>query len=163
MGLAGGGWRDLGGLPGNMVRRVDGGGPRVIPAEARLSGRNVDRWAWAELGFADGGTARMTCSLFSSTLLRIEARVVGESGQLFVFNPLAPHIYHHLSVRTKLGRHRERVPGESSYKLQLRAFIRALRSGTPPSTDGRDGVANMAVIDAIYTAAGLPLRGTLCE
>jgi predicted dehydrogenase len=161
--FAGGALMDLGGYTVNMVRHLAGGEPQVVSAEARLSSPNVDRWARAELVFADGRTGRITCSLFSSTLLRIEARVVGESGQLFVFNPLAPHIYHHLTVRTASGRRRERARGESSYKLQLRAFVQALRSGTPPSTDGRDGIANMAVIDAIYTAAGLPLRGTLRE
>ncbi len=76
-----------------------------------------------------------------------------------VFNPLAPHIFHWLTLRTAQGTRRERVRGETTYTLQLRAFVEALRSGVAPSTDARDGVANMAVIDAIYAAAGLPARG----
>ena len=76
-----------------------------------------------------------------------------------VFNPLAPHIFHWITVRSHGRTRRERVRGESSYAMQLRAFVAALRSGTPPTTDASDGVANMKVIDAIYEAAGLPLRG----
>jgi predicted dehydrogenase len=158
--LAGGALMDLGAYPVNMVRYLAGDEPTVVSADVRLSSPDVDRWAQAELAFADGRTGRVTCSLFSATLLRISARVVGEKGRLDVFNPLAPHIFHRLTVRTPQGKRHERLRAQSTYELQLRAFVEALRSGAPPSTDGPDGVANMAVIDAIYRAAGLPLRGT---
>ena len=98
--------------------------------------------------------------MFSTQLLKISARVVGESGRLDVFNPLAPQIYHHLTLRTASGRRRERVRGEASYTYQLRAFVDSLRTGRAPITDGHDAIANMTVIDAIYRAEDLPLRGT---
>ena len=41
----------------------------------------------------------------------------------------------------------------------LRAFDRAVLSGEPAITDAAHGVANMRVIDAIYTKAGMKLRG----
>jgi predicted dehydrogenase len=75
-----------------------------------------------------------------------------------VFNPIAPHIFHWITVRGRGRTRRERVRGESSYAMQLRAFVSALQSGSPPLTDARDGIANMAVIDRIYQAAGLPVR-----
>jgi len=157
--LAGGALMDVGAYPVNIVRHLAGDEPRVVSAEVRLSSPDVDRWARAELSFADGRTGRITCSLLSSSLLRLQAKVVGDAGQMTVFNPVAPHVYNHLVVRTPTSKRRERVRGESTYTMQLRAFVQALRSGEPPVTDGRDGVANMAVIDAIYEAAGLPLRG----
>jgi hypothetical protein len=41
---------------------------------------------------------------------------------------------------------------------QLRAFIGAILRGEPVLTGPGDAVANMAVIDACYAAAGLPRR-----
>jgi predicted dehydrogenase len=157
--LAGGSLMDLGGYTVNMVRYLAGDEPEVLAAEVRLARPDVDRWARAELSFPDGRTGRITCSLLSSSLLRMNIRVVGESGRLEVFNPIAPHVFHWLTVRSHGRTRRERVRGQSTYALQLRAFVAALRSGTPPTSDARDGIANMAVIDAIYTAAGLPIRG----
>jgi predicted dehydrogenase len=157
--LAGGALMDVGAYPVNIVRHLAGAEPRVVSAQVRLSSPDVDRWARAELSFADGRTGRITCSLFSSSLLKLQAKVVGDAGEMSVFNPVAPQVYNHLVVRTPTSKRRERVRGESTYTMQLRAFVHALRSGEPPLTDGRDGIANMAVIDAIYEAAGLPLRG----
>jgi predicted dehydrogenase len=54
----------------------------------------------------------------------------------------------------------ERVPGENSYTLQLRAFVKAIRRGTKLNTDPTDAIGNMRVIDAIYEKAGLKKRGT---
>ena len=54
------------------------------------------------------------------------------------------------------GRRVERLAGEPSYDAQLRAFVAAVREGTPFPTDPRDAVANMRAIDAIYAAAGRP-------
>ena len=57
------------------------------------------------------------------------------------------------------ARRRERVRGDATYTHQLRAFVDHVRGGPPMSTDARDAIANMRVLDAIYRAAGLPLRG----
>jgi predicted dehydrogenase len=40
----------------------------------------------------------------------------------------------------------------------LRAFLAAVRDGTPVITGPADAIANMTVIDAIYRAAGLEPR-----
>jgi predicted dehydrogenase len=140
----------------------------VVRAEARLSSPKVDRYMQADLRFPDGRTGRVTQSLFSSTLLALGIRVEGEEGQMRVFNPIAPHVYHRLTVRrwdsgkspVRGGRRSERVPGEATYTCQLRAFVAAVREGRALPTDAHDAVKNMAVIDAIYDRAGLPRRGT---
>lgn len=52
-----------------------------------------------------------------------------------------------------------RLTHEATYLHQLRAFTAAVLDGGPVPTDGADAVANMAVIDRVYQAAGLPRRG----
>jgi predicted dehydrogenase len=157
--LAGGATMDTGAYAVHMLRHLAGAEPEVIRAEARLSSPKVDRWMTADFRFADGRTGRMTCSLFSSTLLRISARVVGDRGELRVFNPVLPQLYHRLSVRTAEGTRAERVPGRSTYEHQLRAFANSVLTGAPVLTSPEDAIANMSVIDRIYQSAGLPLRG----
>jgi predicted dehydrogenase len=158
--LGGGALMDAGCYPISMVRHVAGAEPTVERARAWLRSPQVDRRVEAELRFADGRTARIGCSLWSATLLRVRLRVVGERGELRVFNPLAPHFYHRLTVRTAEGSRRERVAGRSTYAHQLAAFVAHVRTGAPVPTGPDDAVANMRVIDAVYRAAGLRPRGT---
>jgi predicted dehydrogenase len=92
--------------------------------------------------------------LASVVPLRIAAGVDGDAGRLRILNFVLPHFHHRLTVTTPAGRRRERVPGEPTYDAQLRAFVAAVRRGAPFPTRPTDAVANMRVIDAIYTAAG---------
>ena len=164
--LAGGATMDAGCYTVSQVRHLAGAEPEVVRAEARLSSPKVDRYMQADLRFPDGRTGRVTQSLFSSTLLALGVRVEGDAAEMHAFNPIAPHIYHRLTVRWrrnengKAGRRSERVPGEATYTCQLRAFVAAVREGRALPTDAHDAVKNMAVIDAIYDRAGLPRRGT---
>ena len=52
----------------------------------------------------------------------------------------------------------ERFPRRASYAYQLDAFAAAVLRGEPVKTTPADAVENMTVVDAIYRAAGLPLR-----
>jgi predicted dehydrogenase len=157
--LGGGAGMDVGCYAVNLVRFIAETEPEVISARARLARPGVDRWIQADLRFSECTTGRVTASLLASTLLRIEARVRGDAGELRVINPFLPQIFHRLKVRTARGTRVEQVHGDSSYIHQLRAFTKAVRAGAALATDGRDGVANMQVIDAIYEAAGLAPRG----
>jgi predicted dehydrogenase len=158
--LGGGSMMDIGSYAVHILRFLAGSEPEVISAEARFSSPDVDRWMRAEHRFPDGTTGTTTASLMSARLLQISAKVEGESGRLSVFNPLAPHVYHHVRVKTRDGSRTERVAGDATYTCQLRAFRDAIRTGTPPATDGWDGVANMRVIDSVYRKAGMKVRGT---
>ena len=160
-GLGGGATMDTGCYAVHMLRHLAGTEPEVTRAEARLSSPKVDRCMTADVTFADGRTGRVRCSMFSWTLLDISARVVGDKGEMRVFNPVAPQFYHRLTVRTAEGKRVERLPGKSTYEHQLRAFADCVNSGTPVLTSAADGVANMRVIDRIYEKAGLPLRGQI--
>jgi predicted dehydrogenase len=156
--LAGGAMMDTGSYTVSMLRHLAGAEPAVTSAEARLSSPSVDRWMKAELRFDDGRTGTITCSLWSSTLLRIRARVEGDLGTMDVMNPVAPQFYHHLTVKTPHGKRRERVERVPTYTCQLRAFAGAVLRGERIPTGADDAVKNMRVIDAVYRAAGLPLR-----
>ncbi|MCW5891660.1 MAG: Gfo/Idh/MocA family oxidoreductase [bacterium] len=156
--LAGGALMDTGCYTISILRHLARAEPTVVSARARWTRGGVDRWCAAELAFPGGRTARLTCALWSAVGVRMSARVVGSAGTLGVINPIAPQFWHRLSVRTARERRAERVAGPSSYAGQLRAFVDAIRRGTPFPTTPEDAVANMRVIDAIYAAAGRPQR-----
>jgi predicted dehydrogenase len=157
--LAGGATMDVGCYAINIVRFLAGAEPEVVGAHARLSSPGVDRVMTADFRFADGRTGGIHCALLSPIPLRMRARVVGDLGELKVFNPIAPHVYHRLSVRTQQGSRRERRSGEATYTHQLRAFVAAVQRGEPFPSTPVDGVKNMQVIDAIYSKAGMQPRG----
>jgi predicted dehydrogenase len=158
--LAGGALMDAGCYTVSMVRHMSEAEPQVVSAQALLWSPQVDRRMDAQLRFADGRTGAITASMWSRTLLKMALRVQGERGELRVFNPIAPHFYHRLTVRTPSGTTRERVAGETTYACQLRAFVDHVRNGTPVPTGPDDAVANMRVIDAVYRAACLQPRAT---
>jgi predicted dehydrogenase len=156
--LAGGALMDAGCYAVHMVRTLGGGEPDVVSAKAKLHGTDVDRAMRAELRFPGGHTGRIRCSMWSSDLLRISARAVGTEGEMRVRNPLAPQLGHRIAVRTATGRRTERLSRRPSYAYQLDAFVGAIRHGEPVVTDPADSIGTMTVIDAIYRAAGLPIR-----
>jgi predicted dehydrogenase len=159
--LAGGATMDCGCYVVSLARHLSGQEPEVVSAAMKAMSPNVDRWMQAELRFPDGASGRVRCSMWSARLLELAVRIEGEEGELHVLNPVMPHLYHRLRLRTRSGRRVEKVDGDTSYTHQLRAFLGAVRDGSPLPTDGEDGVANMRVIDAIYHAAGYPPRGAI--
>jgi predicted dehydrogenase len=160
--LAGGAGMDVGCYATHMNRLVAGAEPRVVRAEAKLARPDVDRWLRAELRYSDGLSGSMTCALFSATLLSIRVKVTGDNGTLNLFNPTGPQFGYRLTVKANGTKRRVKVDGAKTptYVYQLTAFRDAVRDGSPVLTPPADSIANMRVIDAIYEAAGLPVRGT---
>lgn len=156
--LAGGATMDGGCYAIHMARIFGGGTPEVVSARAKLRDSQVDRAMTAELRYPAGHTGRMRCSMWSTSLVEMSAKVIGEHGELRVFNPILPQLYHRLTVRTANGKRVERFPRRASYSYQLDAFAGAVLRGAPVKTTPADAVENMTVIDAVYRAAGLPLR-----
>lgn len=156
--LAGGATMDAGCYAVHMARAFGGSTPEVVSARVKLRDSQVDRAMTAELRFAGGHTGRVRCSMWSSRLLQLSAKVVGERGELRVLNPVLPQLFHRLSVRTADGNRVERFPRRASYAYQLDAFAAAVLRDEPVKTGPDDAIENMTVIDAIYRAAGLPLR-----
>jgi predicted dehydrogenase len=156
--LAGGATMDAGCYAVHMARTFGGATPEVVSAQAKLRDPQVDRAMTAELQFAGGHSGRVGCSMWSSHLLQISAHVFGDRGELHVLNPVLPQLFHRLSVRSADGKRSERFSRRTSYAYQLDAFAAAVLRGEPVKTTPEDAIENMSVIDAIYRAAGLPLR-----
>jgi predicted dehydrogenase len=159
--LAGGAVMDVGCYALNAIRLILGDELSVSRARAKLAGANLDRWTQADLRFASGQSARLTCSLWSLDLLKLTVEVRGTRGRLQIVNPYAPHMFHTLKWFQPSRSRTEQVPASgTTYDYQLRAFVTATRGGPSLSATPMDAVANMRGIDAIYRAAGLPVRGT---
>jgi predicted dehydrogenase len=157
--LGGGATMDLGCYAVHMLRTFGGSTPEVVSAQAKLRDPQVDRAMTAQLRFANGHTGRVRCSLWSSDLLQLSAKVIGDGGELRVLtlaSAVAP--FRRISVRSADGSRVERFPRRSSFAYQLDAFAAGVLRGEPVKTTPEDAVENMTVIDAIYRAAGLPLR-----
>ncbi len=155
--LAGGATMDMGCYPVSLLRLL-AAGPRVISAKAKLSSPGVDRAMDASFSLPEGGTARIRCSMFSSSLLRLHLRVTGSEGTLKVFNPFAPHLFHRVRVETASGTRQEKFSRKATYDYQLEAFCSAVEEGAHIPTTAMDAIRTMELIDAIYVAAGLPIR-----
>jgi predicted dehydrogenase len=143
----------------HVLRLVAPGEPTVVSARPTLHGPDIDRAMDVTYSFSGGATGRSIASMWSHRLLRFSVRVLGSRGELRVTNFIAPQHWHRLSLTVEGLRTRQRVDGEPTYVAQLRAFAAAVRAGGPVLTPPADAVVTMRVIDDIYRAAGLPIRG----
>jgi predicted dehydrogenase len=159
-GLAGGALMDAGCYAVHAMRLLAPGDPKVTAARALTMrrDRHIDRAMTARFSFPGGATGEIRASMWSSSLLRVRARAVGERGTLTVTNFAAPQLWSRFTVTVDGRRRRERFGGEATYVHQLRAFAAAVRGEPANLTPPSDSVATMSLIDDIYAAAGLPLR-----
>jgi len=159
-GLAGGALMDAGCYAVHCLRLLSPGEPAVTGAKALTlkRDRRIDRAITAQFSLPGGGTGHIQASMWSSALLRIRARVVGDRGTMTVVNPFAPQLWSRFTVKIDGRRRRERFDSEATYVHQLRAFAAAVRGEPTNLTPPSDSVATMSLIDDIYTAAGLPPR-----
>ncbi len=158
--LAGGSLLDAGCYALHQIRTVGAAigatGLTVLDADASLTRGGVDRQFTAQLRFDGGPTATLACGfLRPRRLIDIHLDVVGEQGSLHAFNPVLAHLGGHLRVKVAGRRRQEWFGATTSYTAQLRAFVDAVRDGAPYPTDRHDAVANMVVIDEMFTAAGV--------
>ncbi len=82
-------------------------------------------------------------------------RVVGTGGEALVGDFIKPHEDDRLTITTPEGTTVERFGTRTSYTYQLEAFAAHVRDGTELPLDTADAVANMALIDDAYRAAGM--------
>lgn len=158
--LSGGALMDLGCYPVQWVRFVAGTEPTVTAATMIEGRRAVDLVTDIDLRFGEVASHVHT-SMHPDAPRSTSLTVYGSDGVLHVDNPIAPHSGHQITIRRD-GRSDDvqTVEGRTTYHHQLEAFRDAVVSGIEVPTGGDDAIANMVVIDAAYTAAGLPLRGT---
>jgi len=163
---SGGSLMDLGCYSTIWVRHVlqaspDAGAaaePDVVHAVAEEGPEHIDAQIQAELVFPNEATGRVESSMVAETP-DIPLEVMGTKGSLTAINPLAPQNGNALTIRTDQGETSGQIVGGTTYEHMVRAFCDHVTHGTPFPTKGADSIANMAAIDAMYSAAGLPLRG----
>ena len=157
--LGGGALMDLGVYPIMNIRNMLREEPEVVSARARVASPNVDRWIEAHLRFPSGATGRVLTSMWGWPLVEGEHFIEGAEAKLQVNDRIG--LFQKLDLY-KNGKRvwREKLPTTpSTYQRQLAAFVRAVRTGAPTLTGPEHFIPNMRVVDAIYRAAGLPVRG----
>ncbi len=156
--LGGGALMDLGCYPIHWLRAGLAAEPQVRRAKAKLNPLGADLEIEADLEFPGGVTARVFASMAEGVRLASTLTVKGERGTLQVDNVVFPSKGHSIATEIDAVPRRFTVAGEETYDHQLAAVVDALTSGEPLPTEGRDPVANMHVIDAVYAAAGVSRR-----
>jgi predicted dehydrogenase len=156
--LGGGALMDLGCYPIHWLRTALRAEPEVRRAQARLNPLGADLEIEADLEFPGGIMARVSASMEEGVPLASTLTVEGERGVLQVDNLVFPAQGHSIATEIDGVPRRRTVAGEETYDHQLAAVVDALASGEPLPTESQDPVNNMRVIDAIYTAAGIPGR-----
>ncbi len=159
-GLGGGATMDMGCYMINLLRLVLGDELEVTEAQPWLMAPQVDRRMVAHFRTGTGASARMDVEMKALRLPDVRLVVHGTQGALRVVNPVLPHLYHSLRVKSAAGVRREHFGrNATSYAYQLAAFVAGVREGAPILTDGADAVRNMRIIDAVYAKAGMQARG----
>ncbi|CDO05940.1 gfo/Idh/MocA family oxidoreductase [Mycolicibacterium cosmeticum] len=162
--LAGGAVMDLGCYAVHIMRtlgRLDvpgvAGAPSVVRAHAEQRAPGVDSRCDAEFAFPGGAHGLSTNSMvaedYSFTL-----RITGTEGDAFVHDFIHPAEDDRLTLTTAAGATVKHLGTRPSYSYQLEAFTAHVAHGTPLPFGTDDAVANMALVDAVYRAAGLTLR-----
>jgi predicted dehydrogenase len=152
--LGGGALMDLGCYPVHWLRALFGDAPIVRSAAAVRNPAGADLDMTAELEFADGPVATLSCSMATDLPLRSALVCAGERGRLVVENLVFPSSGHSIRLELDGIPWLSTVGGRTTYDHQLEAVLEALETGAPLPTEGADPIGNMAVIDAIYAAAG---------
>ena len=155
---SGGSLMDLGTYPMSWVRHITGEEPTVVSAEAVEGPPKIDAAIATELLFPSGVTARVASAMERGPAISL--KIEGTEGRIDVSNPMAPQNGNRLTITTAAGQTSGPVDAGVSYEHMMRAFVDFVVHGAEFPTRGADSVGNMAAIDAVYTSAGLPIRGT---
>jgi predicted dehydrogenase len=107
----------------------------------------------AALIFGGGIVAEMSCAMKPE---KFGARLTlgGSKGRLEIDNFLAPQRGCRFTTILDGITSEHPTEGPTTYEAQLDHVVDVMTKGASPLTGGADAVANMAVIDAIYAAAG---------
>jgi predicted dehydrogenase len=160
--LGGGSTMDLGCYAIAWVRWLVGTEPDVVSAVAGATPDGVDAWLTAELAWPGGVSGSIHSSMVAPAGGGRGSGIVanGRNGTLRVDNPVAPQRGSEITIETAAGTDVIHPARTTTYFHQLVAFRDAVERDVAFPTTATDGVANMAVIDACYRAAGIGIRPT---
>ncbi|SNT46132.1 Gfo/Idh/MocA family protein [Rhodococcoides kyotonense] len=158
--LAGGVMMDLGCYGLHALRQFGayaGGAPSIESAKAVERFPGVDESFDAELEFPSGATGSSYNSMIDPDYL-FTLKVIGSKGEAFAHNHIKPNQDDRVSITIGSDTTVEHLGRRSSYTYQLEAFADHVLNGTPLPIGPDDAVANMALIDDAYRAAGMSPR-----
>jgi predicted dehydrogenase len=150
---------DIGCYPLSWVRHLLGTSPLQVSARAETGPAQVDIYMETDMQFPGGIRAKTTGDMRAGGEFKARINLVGDAGSLRIENPLVPQFGHSLALQVAGKKSTVSFDLRSSYAYQLDAFVNAVTNGEPVLTDGRDGILQMALIDRVYQAAGLSIRG----
>ncbi|MFD1567078.1 Gfo/Idh/MocA family oxidoreductase [Halolamina litorea] len=167
--LAGGGALvDVGVYPLNTARYLLGSDPVAVDATARASEpfgdrpddpespRLADEHVHFLAEFPEGTTGEFTASFSGDADSWLE--LVGESGRIRIENAFVPNGERTVRVSTDAGDVTLSGIGADETVEEFDYFAHCVLTGTPPEPDGRDGLTDVAVMDAVYEAAATGRR-----
>jgi predicted dehydrogenase len=162
--MAGGALMDLGCYGLHIMRSLGrlgvpgvGGPPSITRAHAEQRTPGVDAECDVEVGFPGGATGLSANSMVAEDY-SFTIRIVGTAGDALVHEFIKPHHDDRLTVTTPGGVTVEHLGTRPSYTHQLAAFTDHVQHGTSLPFGTADAVANMAMVDAAYRAAGMDPR-----
>ena len=150
--LGGGGLMDLGCYPIHALRTLIGEEPQVREARGEFVD-GVDVKMTAVVAFPSGAQAEISCAM-APEAPAARLTLTGSKGRLEIVNFLAPQLGCRFTTTIDGETKDQPTDGPTTYEAQLEHVVDVMTSGATPLTGGADAVANMAVIDAIYAAAG---------
>ncbi|NVN48459.1 Gfo/Idh/MocA family oxidoreductase [Mycolicibacterium hippocampi] len=156
--LAGGALMDLGCYGLHLLRRF--GTPTIVRATAGHrdpTDVDVDAWCDVDVEFDSGVTGLSTNSMVAGEHF-FTLKVIGTRGDAFAHNFIKPAEDDRITIRTDTGTTVEHLGRRASYTYQLEAFAAHVLHGAPLPLNNADAVANMALIDDAYRAAGMSPR-----
>ncbi|MFY0406654.1 Gfo/Idh/MocA family protein [Solicola sp. PLA-1-18] len=160
--LAGGSLMDVGCYGLNAARTIAGvlGGTVEVVAARGTGGDDdprVDAAVDVDLTLP-GGVAATVLSSMGHDDVDFSLTLTGDAGTLHAPAYVLPQQDDRVVVTTADGERTERLGTRSTYAYQLDALAALLRDGTPIGPDADDAIAQAELIDAVYTAADMPLR-----
>jgi predicted dehydrogenase len=162
--MAGGALMDLGCYGLHVMRSLGRlappgieGRPSIVRAHAEQRSPGVDAWCDVDIGFP-GGASGLAAHSMVGDAYSFTIRIAGTAGDLLVHDFIKPNEDDRLTVNTTRGTTVERLGTRASYTYQLEAFAAHVHDGAPLPFGTADAVANMALIDEAYRAAGMDPR-----
>ncbi|HOO56206.1 MAG TPA: Gfo/Idh/MocA family oxidoreductase [bacterium] len=161
--LAGGALLDIGCYPVSFARWIAGCDKVTVDeTRVRATSSGVDGTLRAKLIFENGVTARIGGSLIE--FMPMSAFIQCSRGSIFVVLPFKPSFQagpltidaYLLITQNGLRIRNIRVPKKITYQCQFEAFCNAVRNGEPMITGPEEAVANMRIIDEIYSKTNIP-------
>lgn len=153
--IAGGGaLMDLGVYPLNTSRFLLDSDPVTVSAETSSTGPSFDRvdeHVAVQLTFPDGASASCTASFNAHPDSRLQ--VLGTDGQLLLRSPFGGDVSQEIVIERGETHAHYTGPPVDEVREEFDYFAHCIRAETECECDGEEGMTDLRIIEAAYTAA----------